>query len=162
MESDFEMSVREFLARQPFGFRKLSDEALALFCEALTHDSYTNEALNEHPPRKAPSYERLEFLGDAVLEFLVCEHVYRDTDIDEGPMTDYKQDKVPNNKLSQRILEKGIDIDSMMRVGNGHIRGQDKDIEEKMRASSFEALIGATYICFGMDEARRLVMSVVL
>ena len=162
MDSDFEKSVREFLARRPFGFRMLSEDIVSLYCEALTHDSYSNEALNEDPPRKVPSYERLEFLGDAVLEFLVCEHVYRDTDITEGPMTDYKQDKVANHMLSQRILEKGIDIDSMMRVGNGHIRGQSKVIEENMRADCFEALIGATYIAFGMDEARRLVREVVL
>ena len=162
MDSDFEKSVREFLARRPFGFRMLSEDIVSLYCEALTHDSYSNEVLNEDPPRKVPSYERLEFLGDAVLEFLVCEHVYRDTDITEGPMTDYKQDKVANHMLSQRILEKGIDIDSMMRVGNGHIRGQSKVIEENMRADCFEALIGATYIAFGMDEARRLVREVVL
>ncbi len=162
MESDFEKSVREFLARPPFGFRGLSEEHLALFCEALTHDSFSNEAADMDPPRNVPSYERLEFLGDAVLEFLVCEHVYRDTEISEGPMTDYKQDKVANHMLSQRILDKGIDIDSMMRVGNGHIRGHQKVIEENMRADCFEALIAATYLTFGLDETRRLVQSVVL
>ena len=162
MESEFEKSVREFLARQPFGFRRLSEDTLALYCEARTHDSYSTEALNEDPPRRVPSYERLEFLGDAVLEFLVCEHVYRDTDLSEGPMTDYKQEKVANHMLSQRILEKGLDIDSMMRVGNGHRHGQTKSIEENMRADCFEALVGATYIAFGIDEARRLVRDVVL
>ena len=161
MKSDFGKDVREFLARPPFGFRGLSDDDLALFCEALTHDSFTNEALNLDPPQKAPSYERLEFLGDAVLEFLVCEHVYRDTDITEGPMTDYKQDKVANRMLSQRILDKGIDIDGIMRVGNGHLKGR-KSIEENMRSDCFEALVAATYLTFGLDEARRLVREVVL
>ncbi len=162
MESDFEMSVREFLARPPFSFRGLNEEQLALFCEALTHDSYSNEAADMDPPRNIRSYERLEFLGDAVLEFLVCEHIYKDTDISEGPMTDYKQEKVANHMISQRIEEKGIPIDSMMRVGNGHIKGHRKVIEENMRADSFEALIAATYLSFGMDEARRLVRDVLL
>ena len=162
METEFEKTVREFLARPPFGFRGLSAEGLALFCEALTHDSYSNEAADMDPPRIVPSYERLEFLGDAILEFIVCEHVYLDTDIKEGPMTDYKQDKVANHMISQRIGEKGIRIDEVMRVGNGHIRGNGKAIEENMRADCFEALIAATYLTFGMDEARRLVRDVIL
>jgi len=76
MESDFEKSVREFLAREPFRLRGVSEDNLALFCAALTHDSYSNEAADMDPPRHVESYERLEFLGDSILEFLVCEHVY--------------------------------------------------------------------------------------
>ena len=162
MESDFEMSVREFLARPPFCFRKLSEQQLSLFCTALTHDSYSHEAADMDPPRKVESYERLEFLGDSILEFVVCEHVYLDTEVSEGPMTDYKQDKVANHMLSQRILDKGVGIDSVMRVGNGHVRGHSKAIEENMRADCFEALIAAVYLSFGMDEARRVVREVVL
>jgi ribonuclease-3 len=162
MESDFEKSVREFLARDPFRLRGVSDDSLALFCAALTHDSYSNEAADMDPPRYVESYERLEFLGDSILEFLVCEHVYRNTDISEGPMTDYKQDKVANHMLSQRILDRGIGIDSVMRVGKGHVRGQTKAIEENMRADCFEALIAAIYLSYGMDEARRVVSETLL
>ncbi len=162
METNFEKDVREFLAKEPFGFRKLSEKELSLFCTALTHDSFTNEALDMDPPRIVPSYERLEFLGDSILEFLVCEHVYKDTDISEGPMTDYKQDKVANHMLSQRIIDKGISIDSIMRVGHGHIKGVEKSVVENMRADCFEALIAATYLVYGIDEARRLVRDVVL
>jgi ribonuclease-3 len=114
------------------------------------------------PPHIIPSYERLEFLGDAVLEFLVCEHVYKDTDLTEGPMTDYKQDKVANHMLSQRILENGPDIDSMIRVGHGHLRSGSKSIEENMRADCYEALVAAVYLSFGLNEARRFVNSTVL
>ncbi len=162
MESDFEKSVREFLAKEPFCLRKVSEENLALFCAALTHDSYSNEALDMDPPRHVESYERLEFLGDAILEFLVCEHVYKDTNISEGPMTDYKQDKVANHMLSQRILGKNVGIDAVIRVGKGHLRGQTKSIEENMRADCFEALIAAVYLSYGLDEARRVVRAVVL
>jgi ribonuclease-3 len=162
MEPDFEKDVREFLAREPFRYRNVPDDKLSLFCTALTHDSFSNEAMDMDPPRRIESYERLEFLGDSVLEFLVCEHVYKDTSISEGPMTDYKQDKVANHMLSSRILEKGLDIDGMMRVGNGHIRGHSKSIEENMRADCFEALIAAVYLSYGMDEARRIVQAIVL
>ncbi len=162
MESDFEKGVREFLAREPFCLRKVSEENLALFCTALTHDSFSNEALDMDPPLHIDSYERLEFLGDAVLEFLVCEHVYKDTDICEGPMTDYKQEKVANHMLSQRILDSGIGIDDIMRVGHGHSKGNKRSIEENMRADCFEALVAATYLSYGMDSARELVRKVVL
>jgi len=76
-------------------------------------------------------------------------------------MTDYKQDKVANHMLSQRILENGPDIDSIMRVGKGHLKN-GKSIEENMRADCFEALVAAVYLTSGLDEARRLVSETVL
>lgn len=162
MESEFERSVREFLAREPFCFRNINSDNLALFCTALTHDSFSNEAKDSDPPRNIESYERLEFLGDSILEFLVCEHVFKETDIREGPMTDYKQEKVANSKLSQRIVDSGIGLDNVMRVGNGHKKGQDRCIEDNMRADCFEALLAAVYLSYGLEEARRLVREIVL
>ena len=154
MESDFEMEVRQFLARDPFRYRKVPAEGLALFCQALTHDSYTNE-------RGGESYERLEFLGDAILEFVVCEEVYSDTDLREGAMTDFKQDRVANRRISERVLAYGLGIDAVMRVGGGHQGPEGKTIEENMRADSFEALLAAIYLTYGMDEVRRIVREVI-
>ena len=157
MESRFEMEVRGMLARPPFGYRNVPAEGLELFCRALTHDSYTNEHGDE-------SYERLEFLGDAILEFVVCEAVYRDTDLREGAMTDFKQDKVATRMIAARVLASWPEIDSMMRVGGGHVDRSTgaKLIEENMRADSFEALLAAVYLTYGMDEVRRLVGEVIL
>lgn len=155
METEFEMQVRQFLARPPFGYRGIPAERLSLFCAALTHDSYTNE-------RGGESYERLEFLGDAILEFVACESVYRDTDLMEGAMTDYKQDKVANHMVSNRVLAFGPDIDGIMRVGGGHRGPGGNIIEENMRADSFEALLAAVYLTYGMDEARRIASETVL
>lgn len=156
LETDFEMSVRQFLARPPFLFRNVPQGDLERFCEALTHDSYTNEKGGE-------PYERLEFLGDSILEFLACERVFSCTDLKEGAMTDYKQDKVANHRISERVLAYGLDIDGMMRVGGMH-RGPDKRpvIEENMRADCFEALVASVYLYKGMDEARRVVCEVIL
>jgi len=163
MESEFEMGVRVFLAKPPFNYRGVPKDALKLFCAALTHDSYSNEAANESIPRKVESYERLEFLGDAILEFVVCEVVYSETDLAEGAMTDFKQDKVANRMLSERILAYGLDIDGIMRVGGGHAgRNGARSIEENMRADSFEAILGAAYLSYGLDEVRRIVRDVVL
>lgn len=156
MESEFERSVRLFLARPPFRYRNVPADALALFCDALTHDSYANE-------HGGGSYERLEFLGDTVLELLVCEEVYRGTALCEGDMTGYKQDKVANHRLSQRILAYGIDIDGAMRVGGGHRAADGSNvIEEGMRADSMEALLAAVYLTYGLEEARRIVREALL
>ena len=95
-----ERTVRGFIARRPFSRTGLSDEEVGLFCAALTHDSYTDEATKLQPPRDVESYERLEFLGDAVVELLACEHVFNDTDLKEGKMTDYKQSIVGNDEIA--------------------------------------------------------------
>ena len=153
-----ERTVREFMARRPFSRRNLSDDEVKLFCSALTHDSYTDEATKLQPPRIAESYERLEFLGDAVVELLACEHVYRDTNLKEGRMTDYKQSIVSNEEISSKVQRYGLDIDSAMLVGHGH--RVPNGISEKMRADAFEAIIGAIYILYGLEDARKVVEEV--
>ncbi|MBO4798363.1 MAG: hypothetical protein J5494_06315 [Candidatus Methanomethylophilaceae archaeon] len=161
-ESGFEMSVREFLARPPFFYRNIKKEHLELFSAALTHDSYAYEAADGDPPRAVESYERLEFLGDAVLELAVCEYVYSSTDLREGKMTDFKQSRVSNHMISERILSYGLDIDSRMRVGNGHVSDGKNRIEENMRSDSFEALLGAIYVSYGLDESKRIINEIIL
>ena len=143
--------------------RGIPREKLDVFCTALTHDSYSNEQKDANPPRILESYERLEFLGDAVLEFIVCEEIYGKSELREGRMTDFKIDKVDNENLSRRALAYGMDIDSHMRVGGGH-KGDRKSnvIEANMRADAFEALVAACYLAYGMDLARTVVSKVVL
>ena len=153
-----ERNVRGFLAKKPFCRKGLSKEEISIFCAALTHDSYTDEATKLQPPRHVESYERLEFLGDAVVELLACDHVYSDTDYREGRMTDYKQSIVTNGEISRKVQDYGLDIDSVMLVGHGH-RNPD-GISEKMRADAFEALVGAVYHLYGLEEARRIVKEV--
>ena len=152
--------VREFMARPPFGRKGLSETEISLLCTALTHDSYSSEALNLPEPKKLESYERLEFLGDSILEFIACDHIYRNSDLKEGRMTDFKQEIVANRKISEKLLQKGLDIDSVMLVGHGHRNGKGNVIEENMRADAFEALIGSIYLLFGLEEARRIVLEV--
>lgn len=157
-----QLKVREFIARAPFKKTHLSSEELQLFCTALTHDSFTDEAHKFPIPREVPSYERLEFLGDAVVELVACEHIYVRTNLTEGPMTDFKKSIVANMKISEKILEHGIGIDDAMLVGHGHRSARCNVIEENMRADSFEALIGAIYLLYGLDEARRIVEEVLI
>ena len=146
------------MARPPFLKREISEEDLDLFCEALTHDSYSHEA------GISSSYERLEFLGDAVIELIVCEHIYRSDAGSEENMTDRKKEFVANKKISSRITEKGLDIGSVMRVGNGHVDRMTKENipAERMCADSFEALTAAFYLVYGLEEAKRVVSAVLI
>ena len=95
---------------------------------------------------------------------MVCEAVYRDTDLAEGGMTDFKQDKVANRMISERVRARWPEMDAMMRVGGGHrdpVTGAPT-IEDNMRADSFEAVLAAVYLTYGMDEVRRIVGEVIL
>jgi len=155
---EHKQTIREFLARPPFLKRNVPEDVLDLFTAALTHDSYSNEC------HVTESYERLEFLGDAVIELIVCEHIYKTTNDPEGNMTIMKQDIVANRKMSSKILERGLDLDPVLLVGNGHINKGTKTniLEENMRADAFEALIGVTYLVYGLDEAKRIVFEILL
>ena len=162
MRSEREKAVREFMASHPFSRRDLSDHEVELIDTALTHDSYANE--EEQAGRKKGSYERLEFLGDAVMELAVCEHIYSRTELNEGAMTEYKNGVVSNKSMSSRILRSGSDIDRSVLVGEGHKdrRTGENNITENIRADAFEALLGAVYLLYGFDEAKRIVHDVLI
>ncbi len=151
-------TVREFLAGPPFGYRDLSDEELHLFSMALVHDSFSNE--HGIPENN----ERLEFLGDAVLEFVACEHIYLNTDFNEGAMTENKQKIVCNSAISEAVLASGINLDGVILTGNGHtdsVTGRP-EINETMRSDAFEAMLGAIYLTKGTDEVRRVVRQILI
>lgn len=156
-----EKKIREFLAKEPFGRKDLTDEQIKLFRTAFTHDSYSSEALNFPEPCVIESYERLEFLGDAILEFIACEDIYLNSDLKEGKMTDFKQEIVANRKISSKVKSK-FDFDDLLLIGHGHRDPKTKGniVEENMRADAYEAFIGAMYLSFGMDETKRFVKEI--
>jgi len=151
-------AAREFLARPPFGYRNLSEEELNLFSAATIHDSFSNE----HNLKS--NYERLEFLGDAVLEFSACKHIYENTDFTEGDMTAEKQKIVCNNSISRAVLESGLNLDEVIVTGKGHtdpVTGEC-EINETMRSDAFEAVLGAVCLTKGIEEAERIVTAILI
>lgn len=117
----------------------------------MVHRSY----LNEHPDFPLGHNERLEFLGDAVLELIVTEYLYRKYDNPEGDLTNWRASLV-NSKMLSEIAQQ-LDI-------NGHLylsRGEEKDANSKARqyilANAFEALIGAIYLDQGWDTAKQFI-----
>ena len=109
---------------------------------ALTHSSYTNELRSRG--MRAESNERLEFLGDAVLQLVISEHLYsRFSRYREGALTQMRQQLVCEKTLS-RIARK-IELGSYINLGNGE-ESSDCRNRPKILADALEALIAAVYL----------------
>ncbi|MEK7566963.1 MAG: ribonuclease III [Patescibacteria group bacterium] len=122
-----------------------------LLTEAFTHRSY----LNENPSWQGAHNERLEFLGDAVLELIVTEALFaRFPEKPEGELTSLRAALVNANMLSS--LASDLDLNSVLFLS----RGEAKDIGRArgyILANTFEALIGAMYLDGGYDEAKKFI-----
>lgn len=122
-----------------------------LLKEALTHRSY----LNEHPEWKLPHNERLEFLGDAVLELVASEYLFREfPDFEEGKMTVVRAALVQHNMLVKAA--KSIDLEASIFMSKGE-RSDSAKAKRVIIANAFEALIGAIYLDGGFEPAEEFV-----
>ena len=126
---------------------KIKNEELLL--EALTHSSYSNE-------HNTPNYERLEFLGDAVLEAITSEYFYLNTDEKEGAMSKIRASYVCENALA--FYAKEIGIDKYIRVGNGQLH----DINDTIIADVFEAVLAVIFLECGFDVAKKYIYQTVI
>jgi ribonuclease III len=123
-----------------------------LLTEALTHPSY----LNEHPDA-GPQNQRLEFLGDAVLQLIVTDALYALFPAEpEGALSRRRSILTKGRCLTQLALELGLD--SALRLG-----GSEDTPAGRTRASNledaFEALVGALYLDAGLESCRALVLA---
>lgn len=127
-----------------------------LIKQALVHRSY----LNEHPDFRLGHNERLEFLGDAVLELITTEHLYANYPNPEGDLTNWRAALVNANTLSGICKDMGTEAYLYLS------RGESKDAGTKARqyilANAFEAIIGAIYLDQGYDASKKFVMERVL
>ena len=121
---------------------------------ALTHRSF----LNEHPERhgELSSNERLEFLGDAIVNMIAARLVYeRFPDRGEGELTEVRAALVRASTLAQfaRSLELGL----YLRLSKGELRSGAR-MRASLLADAFEALLGAIYLDQGLDEVQRILV----
>lgn len=112
---------------------------LNLFQQALTHRSY----LNEHRDHKLEHNERLEFLGDAVLELVVTEHLYENYKNPEGELTNWRAALVNGEMLAGISKKLGVEEFLMMSKGEAKDKGRAR---QYLLANAFEAIVGAIYI----------------
>ena len=127
-----------------------------LLKESLTHRSY----LNENPSWHLPNNERLEFLGDAVLELATTEELYnRYPESQEGDLTSYRAALV--NYQMMAVIAKEIGLENFVLLSRGEARdtGRARDV---ILANAMEALIGAIYLDSDYLRAKKFVKSFVL
>jgi ribonuclease-3 len=123
----------------------------ALLEQALTHRSYTNEATASQDAGPCPDNERLEFLGDAVLELCVSRLLYdRHPGLPEGNLTQLRARVVSTRPLAR--VARGLGLGSMIRLGVGEDRSGGRN-RSSVLADTLEALVAAIYLDAGLDTA---------
>ncbi len=126
----------------------------ALFLQALTHSSFAHERKN------AVDNERLEFLGDAVLELISSDFLYRNyPQLEEGAMTKLRASLVCEPTLAMCAEE--IDLGSYLRLGKGEDQTGGRK-RPSVLSDAFEALIGAIYLDGGLEQADAFIKKIVL
>jgi ribonuclease-3 len=126
-----------------------------LFQEALTHRSF----LNEHKDYAHPHNERLEFLGDAVLELVVTRHLFDHFENPEGELTSFRAALVNGDMLGKIGHDLGLQDFLLMSRGEAKDTGRARNY---LVANAVEAVIGALYLDQGYDAAKDLIERFVL
>jgi ribonuclease-3 len=126
-----------------------------LLVTALTHRSY----LNEHRSTVKEHNERLEFLGDAVLELVVTEYLYGNYSEPEGILTNWRSALVRTESISAAATALGFE--PYLRLSRGEKRGTER-ARAQILANSFEAVVGAIYIDKGYDAAKVLITNSII
>ena len=120
-----------------------------LLDKALTHSSYSNEHCSEN-------YERLEFLGDAVLEIIVSEYLYLNMDLQEGGLSKIRASYVCEGALAK--YAKDLNIPSYIKLG----KGQKDSLNDTIIADVFESLMAAIYLDQGFNKVKEIIYSVIV
>jgi len=121
-----------------------------LLVTALTHRSY----VNEHRKSVLHHNERLEFLGDAVLELVVTDFLFNNYDEQEGILTSWRASLVRTESIGDAGQK--IGYESLIRMSKGEKQGGDR-ARMQILANAFEALIGAIYLERGYDDAAKFI-----
>lgn len=136
-------------AYQQLAKEKLGGEFanLELLITALTHRSY----VNEHRKTVSEHNERLEFLGDAVLELVVTDYLYATYSEPEGILTNWRSSLVRTESIGAAADRLGFE--PLLRLSRGEKRGTER-ARAQILANSFEAVTGALYLDKGYDAAK--------
>ena len=136
-------------------FNKLNikPKDLKLYNTAFSHSSYVNE-------HKAKSdYERLEFLGDSIVDFIIAEYLYSKEVENEGEMTRIRASYVCENALYEYSMNLGLY--KYIKVGHGEEK-EGGQYKKAIVADIFEAFIAAIYLDLGFTTVRRVVLDIIV
>jgi ribonuclease III len=147
-----DISAYEAFARDVL---KTSFTDINLLVTAFTHRSY----LNEHKKTVKEHNERLEFLGDAVLELVVTEYLYTQHDEPEGILTNWRSSLVRTESIGAAAAKFGFE--PLLRLSRGEKRGTER-ARAQILANSFEAVVGALYLDQGYEAAKIFITESIL
>ena len=122
-----------------------------LYYEAFTHTSYSNE----NP--SFTSYERLEFLGDAILEFIISDYLYKERHLTEGVMTKMRANYVCEEALATYAHDLKFEED--IKLGSGEL---ETGPNNTILADVFEAFVAAMYLDIGFEKTQEMVLKIML
>ena len=143
------MKILDFLQKENTPFHNI-----AIYKEAFTHASYANES---HYVKK--DYERLEFMGDAVLQLYVSEFLFNlFPDVPEGTLTTLRSKLVREESLARFSRELGLGELLYLGVGEEKSGGRER---ESVLANIFESFIGALYLDCGHDEVLKILQQTI-
>ncbi|MFZ1323932.1 MAG: ribonuclease III [Candidatus Saccharimonadales bacterium] len=128
---------------------------IQMLVTALTHRSY----VNEHRSTVKEHNERLEFLGDAVLELVVTEYLYSNYTEPEGILTNWRSALVRTESISAAATALGFE--PYLRLSRGEKRGTER-ARAQIMANCFEAVVGAVYLDKGYEAAKNLITNSIL
>lgn len=147
------MDVSKYQAFADEHFGGFSD--LGLLIMAFTHRSY----LNEHRKTAQAHNERLEFLGDAVLELVVTEFLYNGYEEPEGILTNWRSALVRTESIGAAAEREGFE--PLLRLSRGEKRGTER-ARAQILANCYESVIGALYLDKGYDAAKEFITRTLL
>lgn len=128
---------------------------VAIYEQALTHPSYNGEVNTKHQ-----DYEKLEFMGDAVLGYVTADLVYKNRpEMSEGNLTKLRSVLVSTKPLA--AYARKIHLDEYVRIGHSITQTQVKE-SDKILENVFESLVGAIYLDAGLNSAYRFIKKVLL
>jgi ribonuclease III len=149
--------TQDFSAYQAFAKDVLGVvfDKIELLVTAFTHRSY----VNEHKKTVREHNERLEFLGDAVLELVVTEYLYGNFSEPEGILTNWRSSLVRTESISAAATRFGFE--PLLRLSRGEKHGSDRG-RAQILANSYEAVIGALYLDKGYEAAKVFITKSIL
>jgi len=126
-----------------------------ILLQALTHRSY----INENPGWGMDHNERLEFLGDAVLELVVTDHLYANYPNPEGELTNWRASIVNSSLLSE--ISSKFDLNEYLLLSKGESRDTGR-ARQYILANTVESLIGSIYLDRGYDSAKEFILKFIV
>jgi len=112
---------------------------------AFTHSSYANQ-------NNVKSNQRLEYLGDSILNFAVADYLYNNFDVEEGQMSKWRSKMVNSDNLAN-IIET-LELDKFLLLGKS-FSGQE--LSKSVKEDLFESIVGAIYIDSSLEKAKRFI-----